>query len=157
MKQCGTCTLCCKLLAIPVLVKPGGEWCRHCLPGHGCSIYDQRPEVCRTFACQWLRDESFGDEWFPVRARMFAYLDNSIRPRLFRVVADQTAFGRWRQSPYCERLRVISDLGLRRGNFDTVAQCGERFWLILPGSEVEITGKKYVVHETDIGWQVTWP
>jgi hypothetical protein len=154
MRQCGSCTLCCKLLAIPALDKPPGEWCRYCVPGLGCSIYDQRPDVCRIFACQWLRNESFGDEWFPPRAKMFAYLDNSVQPRLFRVVVDRSAPGRWRQSPYQERLRAISDLGLRRSNFNTIAQCGDRVWLILPDGEAEITGKAYVVRETEIGWKV---
>src|SRR5262245_1663292 len=152
VRRCGTCTLCCKLLAIPALDKPSGEWCRHCAPGLGCKIYPKRPSVCQIFACQWLRDESFGDAWFPPKAKMFAYLDASAQPRLFRVVASVP--GRWRQSPYRERLRVVSNLGLRRGDFDTVAQYREQFWLILPDSEVEITGKTYVVRETALGWEV---
>ena len=56
-RACGACSLCCKLLQIdePELKKPANEWCRHCRPGKGgCAIYDERPPVCRDFACEWL-------------------------------------------------------------------------------------------------------
>jgi len=51
---CGTCTLCCKLTSVPELKKPVGKWCRHCKPGKGCGIYDDRPESCKNFRCVWL-------------------------------------------------------------------------------------------------------
>lgn len=52
--SCGSCTLCCKLTSVPEFNKPPGEWCRHCKPGRGCTIYDDRPESCRNFRCVWL-------------------------------------------------------------------------------------------------------
>lgn len=51
-KTCGDCTLCCKALSVRELGKPAGRWCQHANPG--CGIYDDRPESCRTFTCQWL-------------------------------------------------------------------------------------------------------
>jgi hypothetical protein len=62
-RQCGNCSQCCKVLDIPGIPKPAGSWCKACQPGRGCTIYDNRPEVCRAFACGWLVDGSFGDEW----------------------------------------------------------------------------------------------
>ena len=50
--------MCCKLPRIPVLDKPAGEWCRHCTPGVGCNIYDERPQMCREFFCQWIENTS---------------------------------------------------------------------------------------------------
>ena len=45
-----------------------GKPCRHCT-SRGCAIYDNRPEEpCRTFRCEWLKnEESFDDEMRPDR------------------------------------------------------------------------------------------
>src|SRR5262245_34979797 len=65
-RQCGDCSLCCKLLNIDELNKPANTWCQHCRPGKGgCSIYADRPPDCRTFACGWLTHPEFGDIWKP--------------------------------------------------------------------------------------------
>ena len=50
-RECGTCMLCCKVMAIDALGKPPGVWCRHIKRGVGCDIYEQRPSECRTFYC----------------------------------------------------------------------------------------------------------
>jgi hypothetical protein len=55
--RCGSCTLCCKLLEIPVLNKPQGQWCTHCAAGQGCTIYEKRPAPCRGFECLWLESQ----------------------------------------------------------------------------------------------------
>ena len=55
------------------LGKPPGEWCTHCLKSSGCAIYDQRPQQCQTFYCGWLSNDSFGDEWYPRRAKMVLF------------------------------------------------------------------------------------
>lgn len=54
---CGSCSMCCKLLPIeePDLVKPRDIWCGHHSKGHGCAIYNDRPEACRGFECHWLQ------------------------------------------------------------------------------------------------------
>ena len=54
-RSCGTCTLCCKLLQVPEVEKPLGEWCRHCDKGVGCTIYAERPQRCRDFFCGYLQ------------------------------------------------------------------------------------------------------
>lgn len=54
MADCDSCTLCCRLLAIPEIDKPSGKWCPDCKPGKGCQIYDSRPEPCRGWSCLWL-------------------------------------------------------------------------------------------------------
>ena len=51
---CGGCTLCCKLAAVDELDKPHNVWCKHCAQGEGCTIYDDRPEVCQGWHCMWL-------------------------------------------------------------------------------------------------------
>ncbi len=55
-RECGTCTLCCKVYALPELEKPPGVWCKHCAPGKGCKIHDAPPDPCRLFNCLWMTD-----------------------------------------------------------------------------------------------------
>ena len=54
-RSCGDCSMCCKLLKIEEdeINKPANQWCKHCRPGAGCTIYNDRPLVCRAF-CLWL-------------------------------------------------------------------------------------------------------
>ncbi len=53
-KSCGACTMCCSALEIAELKKPVGRVCENCRLGGGCSIYADRPQVCRDFECEWL-------------------------------------------------------------------------------------------------------
>jgi hypothetical protein len=69
MSACGTCTLCCKLLGVPDLTVPG-KWCEHCDPGHGCAIYDRRPQQCRDFECGWLANHLHNPDFRPDRLHM---------------------------------------------------------------------------------------
>ena len=56
---CGTCTLCCKVMAVPELSKPRDQWCGKCdKRGGGCTVYETRPQSCREFECLWLQSQS---------------------------------------------------------------------------------------------------
>jgi uncharacterized protein len=67
MRTCGECRLCCKVFPLPVLDKPGDEWCRFAGPS-GCSIHDcGQPAVCREYACYWLEHEEWADALRPDR------------------------------------------------------------------------------------------
>ena len=71
MQSCGECALCCKLIEIPNLAGVG-QWCPHCVPGKRdgcCTIYDNRPEVCRGWNCFW-RAENWPDEFRPDRCKV---------------------------------------------------------------------------------------
>lgn len=50
-------------MEIEELAKPVGEWCPHCKPGKGCTIYADRPKECADFMCQWLADPILSDEF----------------------------------------------------------------------------------------------
>lgn len=54
---CGSCVLCCKILAVRELDKPQDAWCRHCDKGVGCTIYETRPQSCVNFECVWLQSQ----------------------------------------------------------------------------------------------------
>jgi hypothetical protein len=74
-KACGSCMMCCKLPLIKELDKPTDRWCRHAAIGKGCGIYTDRPPVCRSFHCQWIRDARLGPEWKPEKAKFTFYPD----------------------------------------------------------------------------------
>ena len=69
-RQCDSCTLCCKVMAVTELQKTRGTWCKHCSPGKGCGIYATRPAECRSFFCGWLLDPRLGPEWKPSRSKI---------------------------------------------------------------------------------------
>ena len=68
-RSCGECIACCITLRIEdqQLRKPAGEPCQHLNECGGCSIYPQRPQVCRSWICGWKLLEGLGDEWRPDR------------------------------------------------------------------------------------------
>lgn len=59
-RVCGECSVCCVQWKIPVLNKPARMPCLH-LDGD-CTIYEDRPQVCATFRCGWLRGMGSEDD-----------------------------------------------------------------------------------------------
>jgi hypothetical protein len=55
-------------LRVIELDKEAGPYCKHCLPGKGCGIYETRFEICRTFLCGWRLVPQLGEEWRPDRS-----------------------------------------------------------------------------------------
>jgi hypothetical protein len=68
MRQCGDCTLCCKLIAVRELDKLAGQRCDHQRMGKGCSIYDRRPPSCRFWNCRWLVEDDTAELSRPDRS-----------------------------------------------------------------------------------------
>jgi len=54
VRECGSCSACCGVLAVAELEKGTYEACTHVCT-RGCGIYAERPGSCRSFECQWLR------------------------------------------------------------------------------------------------------
>jgi hypothetical protein len=105
-RQCGACTLCCKVYALPELKKPPGAWCKHCAPGKGCAIHDAAPGQCRRFFCLWMTDGGMTAEWRPDRARFVL----SIYPANGFIYGqvDPGSPDSWRRAPYFDALRRIA-------------------------------------------------
>lgn len=66
-RQCGGCTLCCKLTPVRSMNKPSGTRCKH-QRFNGCSIYARRPADCATWFCRWLINDDAADLSRPDRA-----------------------------------------------------------------------------------------
>lgn len=142
-RKCGACSMCCRLLDVPEINKPKHNWCQHCRPGNGgCTIYDQRPGICRSYACQWLMYPLvFGDEWFPPKAKIvadFHFEDNGAIIARFHV--DPRFPNRWREEPYYSKIRRFALAGLRGEldgrQFQTIVSIKGKWTLILPHKEV---------------------
>jgi hypothetical protein len=63
MRQCGGCTLCCKLLPVKELAKAAGERCRYQRTGKGCAVYHtpKMPFSCHFWNCRWLVNDDTAD------------------------------------------------------------------------------------------------
>ena len=66
---CGRCHVCCDAPSVEAFDKPCWKLCQHARKGRfgACSIYEDRPEECRTFSCAWLDNHDMPDEFRPDR------------------------------------------------------------------------------------------
>jgi len=137
-RECGTCTLCCKVAAVEELEKPNGVWCSHCKSGKRCTIYERRPSSCRSFYCQWMLEKGLGPEWKPERAK-FAMVKTEGGRRLTALV-DPGFPSAWRRSPYYENLKAwAADANRRLPELYLVdVLIGQRSIVILPDRDVEL-------------------
>ena len=132
-RQCGDCSLCCKVLGIPELDKPKDTWCPNFLAGAGCRIYADRPSSCRNFVCRWLSDAMMGPEWKPSVCKMVV----DSKPSLFVVHVDPAVSRPWRAEPYFSVLKRLSAQGLAKGTLVMVIE-RRRTIIILPDREVDL-------------------
>lgn len=134
-RQCGTCSLCCKLLRIEDIGKEADTWCQHCKPGKGgCTIYADRPAVCAVFQCEWLLTD-LEDAWKPLDSKMVVHISKgSAKYHYLNIVVDIGVPNRWREPQWFNRIKQLAELGHNR-NIIVRVQVGRRGWLILPFQE----------------------
>jgi hypothetical protein len=156
-RECGQCTLCCKLLKVDVIEKPGGQWCKHCTPGKGCNIYANRPEICEAWFCGWRQWEWFGPEWYPLKSKIvISATDVSLDPDRSRVevYVDPAYPNQWRKPEYLMVLRKLALRGLEgKVKYKVMVRVGSKSWVVLPDKEVEWTHAS-VITRIDDSWEV---
>lgn len=117
-RECGRCTLCCKVLAIKELDKPKGINCGLVQIGKGCGDYENRPPSCREFECLWL----------------MGLLPNEFKPRITHMVGDATSDGNrivlhvdpdYPNAADNEPCRSLINQIVDRG-IDVIIACGDR-------------------------------
>jgi hypothetical protein len=69
-RECGDCTLCCKLLPVNELDKPANTKCIHQRQFRGCLVYHttKMPFSCSLWNCRWLVNDDTGNMARPDRA-----------------------------------------------------------------------------------------
>ena len=137
-RECGSCTLCCKVAAVEEVNKPNGIWCPHCVAGKRCTIYQRRPPSCRSFYCQWMLEKGLGPEWKPERAK-FALVKTEGGRRL-TALTDPGFPTAWRRSPYYENLKRWAVEAARRAPdvYLVDVLIGQRSIVILPDRDVDV-------------------
>jgi hypothetical protein len=134
-RECGTCTLCCKVYEVPSLEKPAGKWCQHCTPGKGCGIWQTRPDHCRSFYCLYMTVGDFGPEWKPDRAKFVMTIDPV--SRYLNLQVDPGHATAWRQEPYYSGLRRMAANLLREERL-VVALNGSHATIITQNGDVDL-------------------
>ena len=134
-RECGGCTLCCKVYAIPEIDKPGGKWCTHCKPGRGCTIHDKLPKQCAEFNCLWRTQASLPAHWKPDQAKMVV----TIHPRNgnIYVQVDPGMPSAWRRQPFYDQLREWWKNNLHKGWY-VIVYVNELATLILPNQDMPL-------------------
>jgi hypothetical protein len=121
-RSCGSCTLCCKVMAVPELAKPADQWCRHARKSAGCAIYETRPGICREFRCLWLQG-LLPEECKPERAH--AVVTTTTDNQNMVIHEDHGYVGVGRQ-----QLRPVIDAFIADGTHYVVVVCGSRRFFI---------------------------
>jgi hypothetical protein len=128
-RNCGGCTLCCKLLGVEEIETPPLGWCPHCDVGKGCTIYQHRPTECRQFDCEYLLDGALGEHWKPSKCKMVVALEDGANPLVIHV--DPSRPHAWRQEPFYSEIRQWARAAAREGRQVIVWQ-GDRKIVISP-------------------------
>jgi hypothetical protein len=147
-RDCGSCTLCCKVYEVPVLHKPEGQWCSHCKPGKGCGIWADRPNFCRDFHCLWISDLSFGPEWKPEIAKFVMNIQDGGDQIV--VMVDPGQRHAWKREPYYSSFRTMADELWAEKRMTIVVLDGVNKILVLPDEDVVIGGAR-----EDVGYSVS--
>ena len=129
VRQCGSCNLCCDVLEVTDVAKPVNQLCKHWETDKGCTIYDRRPQMCRSFSCAWLQGH-LTDEWFPEKAGMVVHFSQDA----VNVAVDPSHPDRWQQEPFISKLCEWSLTGLRRNGrpgYATLVVAGTDKFLLL--------------------------
>jgi hypothetical protein len=77
---CQDCDGCCRVFEVKDVAKAFGETCKHLGPtlfGHGCQIYNERPDACKRYVCLWLDSQ---------RRPEVESLPEALRPNVSKVV-----------------------------------------------------------------------
>ena len=134
-RNCDECTLCCKLLAIQAINKPDGQWCPWCKIGHGCTRYDDRPDSCRKFACNFLKDAALSEAWRPNKCHIVLRTEDE--GRRLMVTVDPSRPQAWKNKLHYEQLKTWSRLAWPRGG-QVFVVIGKRVIAILPDRELDL-------------------
>ena len=134
-RQCGTCTLCCKILTVPEFGNPTGVWCPHCVKAKGCAIHAIRPDVCRAFQCGYIPSPALEEHWRPSRSKLIIAFKPDGKEVVIHV--DPDVPNAWRAEPYYSEIRNMAANGPKMGATIFV-QIGRRMIAVFPDREVDL-------------------
>lgn len=127
--------MCCRVMAVDELAKPGGVLCAHARPGKGCGIYETRPRACRTFECVWLMDPEMPHRFRPDQTKVV--LDQDAQATRLIARCDPANPGAWRRHPIYAALKAYAADTWGTGRI-VLAVAGRRTWLVAPREDVDL-------------------
>jgi hypothetical protein len=130
--------LCCKVLIIPEVNSPRGEWCQHYRPGRGCSIYETRPAPCRGFLCTWLLHPEFGDDWRPDIAGFFMWEQPVPNGRRLILEVDADRPQHWKREPYWGELCFIATRTPGQKTVEVLVRISGAVQMLFPEGLIEL-------------------
>lgn len=122
-------------MGVEALSKPRGTWCSHCDIGHGCRIYDTRPDECRDFYCAYLTSPALGPNWFPARSKMVVSME--FEGERLAIHVDPSRPHSWREQPYYADIKRWATVAARDLGQVVVSVQG-RSIVILPNADVDL-------------------
>ncbi len=98
-------------------------------------IYEQRPQSCRNFHCDWITDAALGAEWYPLNCKMIVHTEPS--GNRLAVHVDPNYPGAWHREPYYGQLKrwAWAAVEARR---QVVVFIKRRVIVILPDKDVDL-------------------
>ncbi len=122
IQDCGSCSMCCFLMAVPDLDKPSCIWCTHAERPHGgCGVYNQpeiKPQACTDFSCLWLISQNRRPEErmaYSIRPDRSGVLFHDARddenPNTLYVHVDPAHPEAWKWEPIQDHINMV----LRKG------------------------------------------
>jgi hypothetical protein len=132
-RECGSCSLCCKVYNIPEIGHIAGKWCKHCKPGKGCVIHDTLPSPCAAFNCMWRTEGALPPHWKPDQARMVVTIHPS--NGYIYVQVDPGTSSAWRKQPYYDQLRQWAQKNLAKGIY-VIVFVNDIATLIMPNQDL---------------------
>jgi hypothetical protein len=149
-RTCGTCNLCCKVVAVRSLDKPAGQWCQHARPGKGCAIYGSHPDDCRSYLCWWLLQPELDESWKPERCGFVISL--TTEANRMAVMVDPNKRDAWRRAPFYPLIKQWAREMWARGG-DLFIHIGRRVIVVFPEEDVEV-GEVLPEDKLVVGYQM---
>ena len=137
--ECGSCTLCCKIQAVPQIKKPAGKWCPDCIPGKGCEIFKSptRPQICKDFYCMWVNSPSLPDKYRPDKIKF--YVSGTEESEFLHVCVDANYPTAWKE-------------GAGKELIDHIRNAGRHMLVIVGNHEYFIQGKNKPIPKSIINY-----
>ena len=134
-RSCGTCTLCCKVLAIEEVDTPKDSWCQHCEVGRGCRIYNNRPVECANFYCGYLTWDIVPEHWKPDKSKIVIVSELDGARVAFHV--DRSRPDAWRAEPFYSEIKNLAEQAVE-DDCQIVVCIGYRAIVILPDRDIDL-------------------
>jgi uncharacterized cysteine cluster protein YcgN (CxxCxxCC family) len=135
-RSCDGCDLCCTAPGIAEFDKPPGVPCDKLRgePGRSCSIYADRPHVCRAFYCLWRATDTILPEWMRPAECGFLLSPNNLDqwPAVVTVHPDPQRPDAW-HTPWHQT--VFSHIAERWNCLVTIGQSPTTRYIFTPNGE----------------------